>query len=89
MPDPNIKAQFNKRLVGVIKHYNEVISEKNKRIKPGNGWYDKYKNPVLTAEHVPIHWTYDLNCKTNPHLMQRLGVNSVDNPAFGGLNFKH
>jgi hypothetical protein len=44
--------------------------------------------PVLTAEHAPIFWRYDLNYRTNPHLMERLGVNAAFNPGAMWFNGK-
>ena len=37
-----------------------------KKLKHGNGIFDRYKNPVLTAQHTPLFWRYDLNPETNP-----------------------
>ena len=34
---------------------------------------------MLTAEHTPLFWRYDLNHATNPHLLTRLGINCVFN----------
>lgn len=44
-----------------------------------NGIYDRYKYPVLTGDHVPIDWRYDLNPATNPYGMERLGINTAFN----------
>ena len=44
-----------------------------------NGLYARYKNPVLTREHIPPFWMYDANPETNPFMMQRLGVNATLN----------
>ena len=44
-----------------------------------NGWFERWKNPVLTADHTPLEWRYDLNPKTNPLLLERLGVNATFN----------
>ena len=49
--------------------YNEVVSRKNSISDEYNGIYDRYVNPVLTREHAPLHWRYDLNPKTNPYFM--------------------
>lgn len=46
-----------------------------------NGIYTRYKHPVVTAEHVPIDWRFDLNPATNPLGLERLGVNAVLNPG--------
>jgi 4-O-beta-D-mannosyl-D-glucose phosphorylase len=48
-------------------------------VLPGNGIYERYKNPVLTRNHVPIGWRYDLNPKTNPYCLERFGVGGVFN----------
>jgi 4-O-beta-D-mannosyl-D-glucose phosphorylase len=55
------------------------LNHRNRPQKSGNGIFDRYDNPVLTAEHTPLAWRYDFNPKSNPHLMTRLGVNCVFN----------
>ena len=44
-----------------------------------NGLYCRYRNPVLTREHVPPFWMYDADPARNPYMMQRLGVNATLN----------
>lgn len=68
--------------------YNEVVSRKNSISDEYNGIYDRYVNPVLTREHAPLHWRYDLNPKTNPYFMERLGINAVFNAGAIELNDK-
>lgn len=63
----------------------QLISRRNRPAKGGNGIFDRYKNPVLTAEHTPLEWRYDFNHASNPHLMTRLGINSVFN--VGAMEF--
>ena len=46
-----------------------------------NGIHARFVDPVLTAEHVPLEWRYDLNPATNPLGLERLGVNAVLNPG--------
>jgi 4-O-beta-D-mannosyl-D-glucose phosphorylase len=65
--------------------YEELVNKKNAKVPLGNGVYDRFRNPVLTAAHVPLHWRYDLNKKTNPHLMERFGINAVFNA--GAMKF--
>jgi len=73
-------SRFNKRYQKLQNEYETLINRKNKRIKKGyNGLYYRYKYPVLTAQHVPVNWRYDLNFKTNPHLLHRLGINATFN----------
>ncbi len=44
-----------------------------------NGLFERYRYPVLTREHTPPFWMYDLNPETNPYMMQRQGVNAAFN----------
>lgn len=73
------KKEFNNRLKKLVAEHKRLITKKNKKQAKGNGVYDRYVNPVLTAEHTPIQWRYDLDQKTNPFLMERLGVNAAFN----------
>ena len=54
-----------------------------------NGLYTRYKNPVLTREHIPPFWMYDADPRSNPFMMQRLGVNAVMNSGAIKLNGKY
>lgn len=53
-----------------------------------NGIYDRYLYPVLTREHAPLFWQYDVNKETNPFFMKRLGINAVFNSGAIELNGK-
>ena len=57
----------------------ELLKRKNQKSDFYNGIYDRYENPVLTRDHAPVHWRYDLNKETNPFFMERLGINAVMN----------
>ncbi|MBT2286611.1 glycosidase [Paenibacillus polymyxa] len=54
-----------------------------------NGVYDRYQYPVITRHHVPLHWRFDLNETTNPHFMERLGINATLNPGAIYFNGKY
>ena len=54
-----------------------------------NGIYERYKYPVLTREHIPVSWQYDLNKETNPYFEERLGVNAVMNSGAVYINGKY
>lgn len=62
-----------------LKKHEQLINLKNEKAESYNGIYDRWKNPVLTAAHAPLIWRYDLNAETNPHFMERLGINAVFN----------
>jgi len=74
-------ARFSLDLARKAKQYRHLIGLKNVRSRDGNGIYDRWQNPVLTASHVPLFWRYDLNPATNPFLMERMGINCVFNPG--------
>lgn len=59
--------------------YEKLIARKNVKSNFYNGIYDRYEYPVLTRDHIPLTWKYDLNPETNPCFMERLGVNAVFN----------
>ena len=69
--------------------YNKLIARKNVKSDHYNGIYDRYQYPVLTREHIPLHWRYDLNPETNPYFMERLGINAVMNSGAIELNGKY
>lgn len=69
----------NKSFQKEIKRFNKLIEKKNKPVSHSNGVYQRYKNPIVTVNHVPIHWRYDLNPETNPLFLERIGVNATFN----------
>ena len=48
--------------------YEEMIRKKNYISDEYNGIYDRWVNPVLTRDHAPLFWVYDMNKETNPDL---------------------
>ena len=76
---------YKGRLVKIFQEYEQLIESANKKID-GNGVFARWSNPVLTANHIPPFWRYDLNPVTNPFLMERIGVNAVFNA--GAIHWK-
>ena len=70
---------YNTKIKALLEDHNKFIERGNKPTSTTNGWYQRYLEPALTAAHIPIHWRYDLNEKTNPLLMERIGINAVMN----------
>ncbi len=60
------------------KEHEELLSKKN-HTDYVNGVYERYENPILTAAHAPLEWRYDLDPKTNPYLMERIGIHAAFN----------
>jgi len=67
------------RRIELERAHRELLGRANERLEPGNGIFWRYRNPVLTAAHVPLEWRYDYDGKSNPRFMERLGVNAVFN----------
>lgn len=80
-----MQTHFKERLLQLEKNHADLLTRKNKKVGPGNGIFDRYENPVLTADHAPLFWRYDLNPDTNPHLLERFGINAAFNA--GALKF--
>ena len=72
-------SEYEKRVCALRKHHEELLSRKNEPLAWGNGIYEKYKNPIITAEHTPLEWRYDFNEQDNPYLMQRIMMNATLN----------
>ena len=79
-------ATFKQALENLKAKHEELLSRKNIKSESGNGIYDRYEYPVLTAAHAPLHWRYDFNPETNPFLMERIGVNATLNS--GAIKWK-
>ena len=71
------------------KEYEALITRPNKKSDFYNGIYDRYEYPILTREHLPLTWRYDLNKETNPYFMERLGINAVMNSGAIYLDGKY
>lgn len=75
-------ASYQERLNKLILQHKTLVERKNSiDDKWQNGVFERYRNPVLTRNHTPLFWRYDLNPQTNPYLLERLGINAVFNPG--------
>ena len=71
---------FEERLYTLLSEHETLVARPNEKADTvGNGVYNRYKYPVLTAAHTPLNWRYDLNIESNPYLMERIGINAVFN----------
>lgn len=69
----------------LIADHEQLLTRKNEPISTTNGVYQRYRYPVVTAEHTPVFWRYDLNPDTNPLMLERQGVNAAFNA--GAIEF--
>ncbi|SEO70375.1 4-O-beta-D-mannosyl-D-glucose phosphorylase [Mucilaginibacter gossypiicola] len=81
--------EFNQRLIQLQAEQAQLINRENEVEETGNGIFSRFKYPVLTAAHTPLEWRYDLDAKTNPHLMERFGINAVFNAGAIKFNGKY
>jgi 4-O-beta-D-mannosyl-D-glucose phosphorylase len=84
-----MSERFYNRLAKLEEEQEQLLKRPNEKEETGNGVIDRYKHPVLTNKHVPLFWRYDLNQKSNPHLMQRFGINAVLNAGAIKWNNKY
>jgi 4-O-beta-D-mannosyl-D-glucose phosphorylase len=74
--------RFTQRASRLRQEYDELQARDNEvDTSWDNGLLERYRDPVLTPKHVPLSWRYDLDPATNPHFMERLGINAVFNPG--------
>jgi 4-O-beta-D-mannosyl-D-glucose phosphorylase len=70
---------FQQRRERLSTAHDALIQRPNEALLDSNGWFHRYRYPVLTAAHTPIFWRYDLDPSTNPFLMERLAINAAFN----------
>lgn len=84
-----MRTKYKTKIEQAIARHEALLSAKNRKIKDGNGIFDRYENPILTASHTPLIWRYDLDEKTNPYLMERIGINATFNSGAIKWNGKY
>ncbi|MFC5467283.1 glycosidase [Cohnella suwonensis] len=82
-------SEFMRKLKALKENHDLLARRPNAPAESDNGVYTRYQYPVLTNEHAPIYWRYDLNPETNPHLLERIGVNAAFNPGAIELNGRY
>ncbi len=81
---------IHERYYEELKKQEELLNRKNEvDTSFYNGLFERYKYPVVTREHAPLIWRYDLNKETNPYFMERLGINAAMNSGAIELNGKY
>lgn len=63
----------------LLQEQESLITAPNRKSAFYNGIFDRWEHPVLTRDHVPLFWRYDLDERTNPYFQERLGINAVFN----------
>ncbi|MDD6483551.1 MAG: glycosidase [Clostridiales bacterium] len=74
------KQEFEIKLRKLKEKHDKLVTAQNKIDENWyNGIFDRYEDCVLTNEHIPLEWRFDLNYETNPNLLERIGTNAVFN----------
>jgi len=84
-----MRTNFEQILAQLVVDQENLINQSNLLIEPGNGIFNRYQRPILTADHVPLNWRYDFNPITNPFLIERFGINAVMNSGAIKWNNKY
>ena len=84
-----MNMDYKERILKLRQRHEELLALKNKPQPWGNGIYEKYQHPILTAEHIPLEWRYDFSERDNPYLMQRIMMNAVFNTGAIKLNGRY
>ncbi|WP_347049918.1 glycoside hydrolase family 130 protein [Flavobacterium olei] len=81
---------FLERKSALEKEHTTLLAQQNEpQNTVGNGIYERYKNPVVTADHIPLNWRFDFDENTNPFLQERIGINAAFNAGAMKWNGKY
>lgn len=83
-----MNMNFEERLQWLKDRHETLLSRKNEPVYV-NGIYERYRYPVLTGEHAPLFWRFDLDPETNPYLEERFGIHAVFNSGAIKWNGKY
>jgi 4-O-beta-D-mannosyl-D-glucose phosphorylase len=84
-----MKLNYVERLAQIQQYHNTILQQENEPLFSMNGIYRRYRYPVITAEHIPLEWRFDLDPTRNPRLLERMGINSAFNPGAIFFNGKY
>ena len=73
------EREYKEQVKQFLAEHEALINRPNKKTTKTNGIVQRFQHPVLTAEHTPVFWRYDLDPATNPLLCERMGINSAFN----------
>lgn len=84
-----VQQTFQEKLEQLLINSENLLSLKNEPSSQYNGIFQRWQNPIITREHIPLHWRYDFNKQTNPMLLERIGVNATLNSGAIMFNGKY
>ena len=84
-----MEINFQNRLDVLCNKHKNLLERPNQPIVEDNGIITRYIYPVITANHIPLEWRYDMNPDTNPYCLERIGVNATMNSGAIKWNGKY
>ncbi len=84
-----LESIFQERKDYIEKEHKKLLELPNEMLFSINGIFNRFKNPVVTRDHVPLHWRFDFNAESNPYFMERIGFNATMNSGAIKLNGKY
>lgn len=73
----SILFEHNKKFI--FEQQQSLFNRVNTALPSSNGILQRYVNPVITKDHIPLNWRFDFNPQTNPFFMERISYNSTMN----------
>lgn len=77
---------FKQKLQALQQQQEALLQRPNTLTENTNGIVRRYTFPVVTKDHIPLEWRYDMNPVTNPFCLERIGVNACMNS--GAIKWK-
>lgn len=84
-----MNTDFNQTVSLLQQRHEKLLQQQNLPLEDLSGIAQRYIHPVVTAEHIPLEWRYDLNPATNPFCLERIGVNAAMNSGAIKWNGKY
>ncbi|WP_461633941.1 glycoside hydrolase family 130 protein [Labilibaculum euxinus] len=83
------KELFAERIKLIREKHEELLGRRNEKLFSTNGIYNRYANPIVTRDHLPLQWRFDFNPDTNPFFMERIGFNAAFNAGAVKIDGKY
>ncbi|WP_075555844.1 glycoside hydrolase family 130 protein [Parabacteroides timonensis] len=77
---------FKQKLQTLQQQQEALLQRPNTLTENTNGIVRRYTFPIVTKDHIPLEWRYDINPATNPFCLERIGVNACMNS--GAIKWK-
>ncbi len=84
-----LETIFKERKNYIEQEHKKLLEQPNEKLFSINGIFNRFKNPVVTRDHVPLHWRFDFNAESNPYFMERIGFNATMNAGAIKFNGKY